>query len=116
MAQELKIPPSLIPFIGIFAAVSKKEARLLFIAAVETIYPKNSCVKFKRNDLKLAFNLMRDMKPKGDLEKTLCAQFIVGHLIGMQKLAQRYFKDKRVGLKLLKISNASLSRYCEIRR
>ena len=94
--KELRIPPTLSLFINVFTAASKREARIMFYAAIEALYPKRTGVKFKRNDLKIAFSLMRDMKPKIDLEKVLCAQFIVGHLIGMQKLSQGYFKDKRI--------------------
>lgn len=114
--KVLKIPPSLSPFIDIFTATSPKDARLLFEEAVKALYPMNSGIKFKRTDLKLAFHLICDMNPKSHLEIVLCAQFIVAHLIGMQKLSQGYFKDKRVGVKLLKLSNGSLSKYCEIAR
>lgn len=108
--RALKIPKSLIPFIDAFSVESEEAAKFLFEHAVESIYPQSHLSAFEKKDLKVAFNLMRDIRPKSDFEKILYAQVIVGHLLGMQKLSQGYSKDKRIALKFLKLSNGAMER------
>jgi hypothetical protein len=51
---------------------------------------------------------MQSLKPHDMLEALFSAQIIVGHMLGMSKLAKGSHKELSLGLKLLRFSNEAL--------
>ena len=51
---------------------------------------------------------MRCISPRDSLETLFAAQIVVGHLLGMRKLAESYSDDQKLGLNLLRFSNEAM--------
>jgi hypothetical protein len=90
-----------------FTAQSEHESKLIFKQALKSI---SSNGNFTKLNLQGGYNLFRKINPQNDFERVWCAQFIVGHLLGMHSLALASPKDKRIGLKLLKAADDAMER------
>lgn len=106
--HTLKIPKILIPFFEAFEEQSEERARSLFEQGIDAIYNHNLLSRAEKSDLNKSFLIMRNINPKSDWEKLIYAQVIVGHFLGIRKLKQDHLKDKRIALKLLKLSNGAM--------
>lgn len=125
MASQKKINqplPSIIEdnismLIEIASVESEEEAKFLFEQVIQSIYEENG---LKTNNLLIpniasSFALIRSIKPVDDKEKIYTALVILGQIIGMYKLSQRYKLDQKIALRFLKISNDALQHIYEKR-
>jgi len=107
LPPNIPIPKTLLLFMDGFTAKSEEEAKKIFEQALKSI----SCNgKLTKLNLQGGYNLFRKINPQNDFERVWCAQFIVGHLLGMHSLALASPKDKRIGLKLLKAADDAMER------
>lgn len=116
--QALAIPGVLEPIVEAFSVDSEKVAKALLKEAVETIYFgkkddfcfESSPKPVTKKEIDGVYALMKSIKPTDIVEILYGVQIIVGHLLGMRKLAQPQFDDQNLGLKLLKLSSEALER------
>lgn len=106
-SPNISIPETLITFVEGFSAESEEESQILFEQAIESISGNSEHAK---RDLKMGLSLFKIINPQDDIEKVWCAQFIVGHLLGMEKLTLPSPRDKRIGVKLLKAAEDAIER------
>jgi hypothetical protein len=115
MAQEQKnilppnipIPKTLLLFMEGFTAQSEHESKLIFEQALKSISCNDKLTKL---NLQGGYNLFLKISPQDAFERVWCAQFIVGHLLGMHSLALASPRDKRIALKLLKAADDAMER------
>ena len=76
-----------------FHVDSDKVAKSLISEAAKAIYGKGdygSDRPFLKTELDGVVSLMRCIKPRDSLETLFAAQIIVGHILGMRKLARSF--------------------------
>lgn len=116
--HTLEIPRTLAPIVEAFSENSEEIAKtLLEQAAAAIYYEKNDDYCFEstprpvtKQEIDGVYALMKVIRPKDIVEALHGAQIIVGHLLGMRKLAQSRFEDQNLGLKLLRLSNDAMER------
>jgi hypothetical protein len=117
--NEITIPQKIEPIIKAFFADSPTTAKGFIIQAAKAIYSydqDDDIGSYKKThilsteELEGVCCLVRGIKPQDMLEALLAAQIVVGHLIGLRRLANRYSEDQRFGLKMLKFSNDAINR------
>jgi hypothetical protein len=115
--QPITIPSSLTTVIEAFSLESEDAAKILLKQAASAIYYEQKDEYFDvkpRNvtdeEVDGVYALMKAVKPRDMLETLCAAQVVVGHMLGMRKLAQNSKEDQRMGLKLLRLSNDAMER------
>lgn len=117
--SPLVVPSSIANLIEAFSTDSEMSAKSLIVQTAAAIYFDNdsdSCVKpLSKDEIDQVYGLMKGIKPANALESIYAAQIVAGHMLGMQKLAQIFQDDQKLGLKLLHLSNDALERLRKIR-
>lgn len=116
--QSLAIPKAITPIIEAFTIDSEEVAKTLLKEAAAAIYYErenmfsldDNARPVSKNEMDGVYALMRAINPKDFIEVLHGAQIIVGHLLGMRKLAQSCRDDQNLGLKLLRLSSEALER------
>lgn len=104
---NISIPPALKLFMDGFTIQSEREAVRLFKQAVESV----ACnINITDKNLRDGYNLFRTIMPQDEIELLWCAQLVFSHLLGLHCLSLAHPRDKRIGLKLLKTSDDTVSR------
>jgi hypothetical protein len=111
-AHIIEAPQSLAPLMQAFHVDSDKVAKSLISDAARAIYGKGDYYGrdqvFSKSELDGIVSLMKCIRPMDSLETLFAAQIIVGHMLGMRKLAESCHDDQRLGLNLLRFSNESM--------
>lgn len=116
--QVVSIPNALARIVDAFSVKSEDAAKTLFEQAAAAIYyEENDAFSFQsdprpisKQEIDGVYALMKAIKPNDVLETLYAAQIVVGHMLGMRKLAQSCRDDLRLGLKLLRLSNDAMDR------
>lgn len=110
-AHIIEAPQSLVPLMQAFHVDSDKVARSLISEAARAIYGKGDYGRdrvFSKSELDGIVSLMKCIRPRDSLETLFAAQIIVGHMLGMRKLAEGCPDDQKLGLNLLRFSNEAM--------
>jgi hypothetical protein len=112
----VSIPQSLATIVEILSVESEDTAKLLLENVAKAIYYEEEGLFYSeakqpsKKEIQFVYELLKAIKPKDMLEALFGSQIIVGHLIGLKKLAQASREDQLIGLKLLKLSSESMER------
>lgn len=108
---ELSIPSPLSSIMQAFRADSDTLVSQLIADSIKAIYGKDDLgmsAKPSKAELDGVVALMKGIDPKDTMELLFASQIVVGHLLGMRKLAEGYGDDQRLGLNMLKFSNEAM--------
>jgi len=109
--RAIEAPKALVPLMQAFHVDSEKAAKALIAEAARAIYGKDdfgSVHSLSKSELDGVASLMKCINPRDSLETLYAAQIVVGHLLGMRKLAENYADDQKLGLNLLRFSNEAM--------
>jgi len=109
--RTIEAPQALAPLMQAFHVDSDKVASSLVSEAAMAIYGKGDYGRdrvFSKNELDGIVSLMKCIRPMDSLETLFAAQIIVGHMLGMKKLAEGCPDVQRLGLNLLRFSNEAM--------
>ncbi len=107
----IEAPQALVPLMQAFHVGSDKVAKSLISEAAIAIYGKDDFGRdrsFSKSELDGIVSLMKCIEPRDSLETLFAAQIVVGHMLGMRKLAEGCLDDQRLGLNLLRFSNEAM--------
>lgn len=112
----ISVPKSLAPIVEAFSIESEEIAKTLLEKAAQAIYSSRDADDWNPvgsrevsdEEIDSVYALMKAIEPKDIIETLYGAQIIVGHLLGMRKLAQSHKEDQHLGLKLLRLSSDAL--------
>lgn len=110
-ARIVQAPQALVPLMQAFHVDSDKVAQSLVSEAAKAIYGKGDYGRdriFSKSELDGIISLMKCIRPMDSMETLFAAQIIVGHMLGMRKLAEGCPDDQRLGLNLLRFSNEAM--------
>lgn len=109
--RTIEAPQALVPLMQAFHVDSDRVAKSLVSEAARAIYGKGDYGRdrvFSKSELDGIISLMKCIRPMDSLETLFAAQIIVGHMLGMKKLADGCPDDQRLGLNLLRFSNEAM--------
>ena len=121
--QSVTRPEKYSTLLEAFPIQSEEAARYLLEEAAKAIYSEKEDIfdfdsrrrEVTQEETNMVFHLLRDIKPENQIEALLGVQIVVGHLLGLRKLAKGSLADINIGLKLLKSSASSIERLSRLR-
>lgn len=107
----IQAPKAISSIMEAFHVESDKVAKALIVEAATAIYGKadwGNGQSFSKAELDGVVSLIRSIKPRDSLETLFASQIVVGHLLGMRKLAESCPEDQKIGLNLLRFSSEAM--------
>jgi hypothetical protein len=117
--RSLNPPKALEPIVKAFSFESEETSLVLIEQAAKAIYGESENEPYEiyqkprglsKEEFDTVYALMKSINPQDTLETLCAAQIVVGHLLGMIKLAQNHPHDSIIGAKLLRLSSDSMER------